>query len=136
MRRRTRYFAVGMIGAACILAGAVLPLHGRSPLGQSFFTAFPLAATGLILLAVTSGANLWRKALKLAAASAVAAFVLGYPFFSRYYYPDGQGSLYKESARRSEAIPGWACVEAGAFLVVAGCLGLTFHREKKEPSDS
>ncbi len=129
MGRKTRYRAAGFLGAALILAGAVLPFPGRSPLGESFLPAFPLAASGLILLALAAGAGLWRRALKWTALAALAAFALGYPFFTRYYYPDG-GGLYNETARRAEAIPGWACLEAGTLLVIAACLGLSFPREK------
>jgi len=126
-----KYLFAGLLGAVLILAGPLLPYQGRSPLGASFVSAFPLAAAGLCVLALAAAWALWRGFLKSAVATLALVLVTAFPFFSRYYYPFAEHSLFSEPGRRATSIPGWACVETGALLVACGILGLYFAAKRK-----
>lgn len=130
--RMNKYLVAGFLGAGLVLAGPLLPYPGRSPLGASFLSAFPYAAAGIAALALAAAWALRRRSLRLVIVALALILVTAYPFFNRYYYPDGDHSLFSEPGRRATAIPGWACVETGALLVACGALGMYFVRRKEE----
>lgn len=130
--RTNKYLLAGLFGSGLILAGPLLPYSGRSPLGASFIAIFPFAAAGIAALALVAAAAVWRRSLRLVAAALALILVTGYAFFSRYYYPYAEYSLFTEPGRRVTAIPGWACVETGALLVACGAVGMYFVRKKEE----